>query len=977
MKDVEMMISKQIGSVETGMREIRASIPGDRMVAERDWRAQHGTIAERLEGLEKQFSEAFGSVKQQGLHHSSMVERVDFLEKVLGDSSDRHRADLEAAHKKLDLLHSKVLQHGTQLTHHASVQERMQYLEQLIGDSADKHAAELASAHSKLQDMHGRMTACERQGYVLSDLQKDRAVKEQHHASLQERVDYLEQAFGDSADKHSAELLALKAAHDKHLATLSRTAKDVELVKGSQGARQASVEDRLSGLERVLGDSAENHGEELSSLKASHDKLHARLAACEAQGTSHGKSVAALASEKKSLMAAVSATKDRIDGLETAHGDHNDRLEALKASHDKHVAGLSKQAKDLDTLKSAHAKHATMGERVDYLEKLMGDSADRHIEELRGAKAQLDRMHSRVAACEKQGGAVDDLRKAHDRLSKDKQELANNHLGVQERLEYLERLLGDSAAKHASELADLKAAHEKHAAAMSKHAKDLDTVKGKSVHHASIEERLKYLEQVTGDSADKHNAQLATAQAKLDALHGRMQSVEKASGALGEVQKATNDLSSRKTELEADHASLQDRVNYLEKSLGDSVEKHARELKGLKDAHARHGKDLESVKAGSVKHATVDERLDYLEKAMGDSADKHVAELAAAHARLEQLHGRVASCEASGAAVSELKKSHSGLATHKNDIENQHASLKDRVDFLEKLLGDSADKHAKLLEAAHTKVDQLQSRLAACERSGAAVGDLKKAHSELANGKAALESNHSSMQDRLGYIEQLLGDSVDKHSKELEALKAAHDRQQASMSKHAKDVETLKAHSAHHLTVAERLGLLEQALGETGNKHATEIASVSKKAEQLHGKLSEERAQREKHHNSIRELIAKEREQRDTHHMSVKQRVDYLESVIGDNAEKHAKELAETKTVAAKIAQEVKAATENRHGSIAERLEGLEKTQGDASNKLAQELRSTHQKIDQMYSRLSVVKDAWVGGAESPTSPSMARRSFS
>jgi len=322
-----------------------------------------------------------------------------------------------------------------------------------------------------------------------------------------------------------------------------------------------------------------------------------------------------------------------------------------------------------------------------------------------------------------------------------------------------------------------------------------------------------------------------------------------------------------------------------------------------------------------------------------------------------------------------LKKSHSGLASHKNEMEMHHASLKERVDYLEKMMGDSADKHAKMLEAAHAKADQLHSRLAACERSGSQVGDLKKAHSDLASGKAALETHHASMQDRLTYLEQLLGDSMDKHAKELDALKTAHDRHLASMSKHSKDVEALKASSSQHLTIAQRLGHLEQVLGETGNKHASEIEHVKTKAEQLNGKLSEERAQREKHHNTIRELIAKEREQRDTHHLSVKQRVDYLESIIGDTAEKHAKELAEAKSAATRVAQEVKAATETRHGSIAERLEGLEKNQGEASSKLSQELRATHSKIDQMYSRLSVVKDAWVG-PESPTSPSMGRRNF-
>lgn len=80
-----------------------------------------------------------------------------------------------------------------------------------------------------------------------------------------------------------------------------------------------------------------------------------------------------------------------------------------------------------------------------------------------------------------------------------------SHASVADRVQYLEKLLGDSVDAHSSELQALKAEHAKHADAVAKQARDLQ---GQDVHHAAMRERMAYLEKLLGDSADKHAAEL-------------------------------------------------------------------------------------------------------------------------------------------------------------------------------------------------------------------------------------------------------------------------------------------------------------------------------------------------------------------------------------------------------------------------------------------------------------------------------------
>jgi hypothetical protein len=388
---------------------------------------------------------------------------------------------------------------------------------------------------------------------------------------------------------------------------------------------------------------------------------------------------------------------------------------------------------------------------------------------------------------------------------------------------------------------------------------------------------------------------------------------------------------------------MQERMNYLEKMMGDSAEKHSKELENLKAAHGKHAadsakqsRDMEALKAAHVHHASVAERLEYLEKLLGDSADRHAEELAAAHAKLEQLHHRVSATEKHGAAVADLQKAHSSMAAEKQGLAEHHATLKERVDYLETAMGDSADKHFKevaALKAAHAKL----------------ASDHKLDHGSLkdqaAKDKDAREEKHASLEERMKYLEGLIGDNADKHSKELAAHKAAH----------AKLVSDTKSRDTKHVTMEERLNYIEGALGDSADKHSKALAAAHAKIDKL---SEEERAARDRHSGSVRDLLQQERDALGAHHSTMEERLKYLEGLIGDNADKHWKELQAHKAAHAKLASESKA-RDSHHASIEERLNFVEKSFGDSAGANKSELKATQNKIELMNGRLAAVRDAW------------------
>eukprot|EP00435_Cladocopium_sp_Y103_P032557 s1038_g8.t1 len=222
---------------------------------------------------------------------------------------------------------------------------------------------------------------------------------------------------------------------------------------------------------------------------------------------------------------------------------------------------------------------------------------------------------------------------------------------------------------HDADLKSLKDAHS-----------DLKSMQSaKDQHHASLQQRVDYLEKIMGDSADKHAAHMK----KLEELQSHSDDHK---GRHAEMAEHVTRLKQEKESLSKRHASFEERMRFLEQSLGDSADRHQKELKAHKDTH-------------SQQHAGLEERMKYLEKVLGDSAEEHAKLLAKQKKDLED-HKQ------------SFMNHQRDFDDHRTQLKSQqamverHATLEQRLDFLEQTIGDSAQHHMKQLQAHKADLDQ-------------------------------------------------------------------------------------------------------------------------------------------------------------------------------------------------------------------------------------------------------------------------------
>ncbi|CAJ1435729.1 unnamed protein product [Effrenium voratum] len=373
--------------------------------------------------------------------------------------------------------------------------------------------------------------------------------------------------------------------------------------------------------------------------------------------------------------------------------------------------------------------------------------------------------------------------------------------------------------------------------------------------------------------------------------------------------------------------------------------------KALTELRSSHQKLQSDAKTKESNHNTLLERIQYMEKVMGDSAVKHSQELAEAHSKIDEMHSRVAKCEVHGESLESLKKSTASLASGKTRLEEHHASLGERVDYLEKALGDSADRHALEMASAHSKLAALHSRL----------GDEKEARERHASNttenivkeRSTRETHHSSLEERLTYLETYLGESADKQGKSsvasrfeqklkseifdlrelinnerqmrsrqgeaitehLEAEKRAREALEEAvahhMANHKQSMENhekrVKEQFGHERTARERHfdhveALVRQEKEARSQHHETHSENLQKEStareathKKFHDVLQKEKSLREQHHGHVQDLIGKERaarqqmeellnretQERTKHHETQSELVDSLQRTVG------------------------------------------------------------------------------------------------
>lgn len=105
---------------------------------------------------------------------------------------------------------------------------------------------------------------------------------------------------------------------------------------------------------------------------------------------------------------------------------------------------------------------------------------------------------------------------------------------------------------------------------------------------------------------------------------------------------------------------------------------------------------------------------------------------------------------------------------------------------------------------------------------------------------------------------------------------------------------------------SEKVEYLERALREAGDRHSQQVQALHSKVEQLHSHVSNERTMRDSHHKGVVDTFGKEREARERQHASIEERLTYIETYLGESADRHAQDL------------------QNHQGNIQQRLQALE-----------------------------------------------------
>ena len=462
------------------------------------------------------------------------------------------------------------------------------------------------------------------------------------------------------------------------------------------------------------------------------------------QSSAHQDHVEKLGRELQTHMA-------RVSEMQEHHANLRQHLETEKETKNKALQDLNALiSKQLGRNLSDHS--APVKDRLEFLEKLMGDSAARHVEDLAAThqKIQDHSIQTKVHAEEQKASQI----------------------SLAARVEFLEKSLGDSAAKHGQELRD---AHQRIAdlSGSQKHALEQ--------HHATLTQRIDYLEKVTGDSSDKHTRELEA----LKLAHQQVVADHKGQEqSHGQVADRLSQLQREKEDLHAHHKSLAERMTYLEKLIGDNAEKHAKELQTVKDKHAKLDSGANKLQSH---HAGLEERMEYLESKIGDSADQHDKELSQIHAKMEELHGK-----------HEEKLLHQISAQRTG--EERHASMEERLKFLESTVGDNAEKLLHLN-------GHLQEHLSV-QRTG--------------------EERHASMEERLKFLESTVGDNADDHGAKAQA-------------------QALNEHGA----LVERLDSVEKKLEVSDEKYSQEKMA----RQQIEESLKQKSQEQQKHNQTQSELV--------------------------------------------------------------------------------------------------------------------------
>lgn len=430
------------------------------------------------------------------------------------------------------------------------------------------------------------------------------------------------------------------------------------------------------------------------------------------------------------------------------------------------VAGLRREVDQLRS--SQEGARAGMTSMVDSrckeIHQRLGDLADttsRHGKTHEITKIQLDQLRSIFGSLGHSSGAFGELRDNLDGIASHRAALDAKHASLDENIGNLADKLVYIAERHQQHAEVLEAhqvAHgqlaeelQKHGASMRDHAHQLAGVHAKTTQ---VMDRLS--EQQASSEADRAAIQeLKQAHKHVAsdgvALHQRCLSVEQHLKHIDGVVGASTSEQARRLQVASnsvqeihDHVryeaqrhhshcnALEDRINAIESTVGGSV--------GAADLHAAHRKILDvdgqlrmEQTARANDYSNMDSRLRHMEMLLNEGAEKNhrqIQEVMASHAQLRDICG--------------------SFEDRKFASDAHQASLGERLQGIEKLMGNAFTEHGKEVQLAKRQVQALQARL-----------DEEKSTRSLSRGGT---------KERIASLEACLGKPGTKRLKELDQI---------------------------------------------------------------------------------------------------------------------------------------------------------------------------------------------------------------
>jgi len=890
-------------------------------------------------------------------NQASIQERLAYLEALFQDSADKHYAMLQD--------HSQ--RHGQHDDHNSKLKEELEALQRSLLEVINKETkVREADVYGLRELVGGTKLALENHVVTVKDLfDKERASREglrsefgenlsKHRdntansfkekdarstlqASIQERIKHLEQLLNDAASKHAAllkEQEAMKKTQGEFDGSLkSQSTKQDALLKeygdfkGLHKQFEGSLKDavaRHDALTKEHGNLKDHHDKHIVAVDQKFSIVDQKLAkALEAEKDMREKQVhdirELIGGEKLAREGQVTSVKDMI---EKERGVREEALRKEREARDvSNKDFYGKLQKESDT---RVAQDASLKERIDYLERVLKDSADMHAKLV----AECDVMRAKH---EEIDGTFKDMAIKHNAMMKDhghlKEKCATHIVTVDERLAELDQKMFKTveAEKNARE-ADVFALRE--LIGGEKLARELIAKEMKemiAVNRKNREDALK-------EEADNREAQIR------------------------EVNSKHNNLNESHNQLSSHHASMAERLEYIENHVLEHTEKHAKMLAEQDSMRNRHSQIEGNLNDALGRHES-------LVKDHGHLKDRHDTHTVTIEERLAEVDQKLIkamdqerkSREAGDLELREL------VGSERLAREGHVTSVKDQVE------------KERLTREEHIKQEQGHRLVKTRELDGNIQSGVE-AHSKLV-------AHHASIDERIIYIEQWLNDSADKHAKlmlEQEAMRGKHTEFEGTFKDHSSRFNTVvkehgnlkDKHETHVLTFDERLALVDQKLLKAVDEEKNiREADVYELRELIGG----EKLAREGHVTSVKELVQLEKKSREDQlkmeadtretnrldhqgkltqqgqnhsllydrHASMEERIAYLEQLLQDSAEKQNKMVLEQANLQARHDT-----LETNHKGVVNRHDSLMKDHGGLKDKHGHHVSTVEERLD-------------------------------